>query len=270
MKQIKYKFYTLIVLISLISCTDNNDNLSEDLNDSSIATFEDYFNFLNTETDGTIIVQSVRTPLSNEAFMVSSSIEGNRQPLALNVDDEVITFTDYNYSESSDKSTSNITLNDLSSIYGNIFQVELANNEMKATRIENSSGNSVESVYIPQLISANFTGLENGKIVAGSQITWNFDNQNENGVVVGFEYNPLTQVDESVVNQKPDRQLSGITLSDSGTYTITAEDIADFPTYSMITFYIGRAGYNITNDNSGNDYSLAGLTVSRADIQISK
>ena len=43
-------------------------------------------NFLTQIPDGSVIVQSISTPLSNEAFMASSSIKGDKTPLALKVE----------------------------------------------------------------------------------------------------------------------------------------------------------------------------------------
>ncbi|QMU64213.1 MAG: hypothetical protein GKR88_07870 [Flavobacteriaceae bacterium] len=263
----------LIALLAMFitSCSDDNSIQTEEITESKVASFEDYFEFLNTETNGSVIVQSVKTPLSNEAFMASSSINGNKQPLALKVDENTVSFTNYQYSETANKSYSNVNLEDMSTVFGNQFSVDVTPEQIIASRNSSSSNDSnIESVYIPNLINAQFAGLSNGKIVVGSQISWNFDSQNENGVVIGLEYNPLSQLEESIVSQKSDRLLKGVTLADSGTYTITAQDLAEFPSNSMLTFYVGRAGYNIATDDSGSDYSLAGLTVSRADLQIVK
>lgn len=268
MKKFKYIYILSLFCFLQLSCSDENTNNEQVQNENSISSFEDYFSFINSETTGAIIVQSIKTPLSNEMYMASSSIEGNKTPLMLKVDEQVVTFTNYQYSESSNVSSSNESIDDMSTLFGNNFEVVIENEQVNASRTNQTSSNSVESVYIPALISATFSGLDNGRIVAGSQISWNFDGNNNNGVVIGFEYNPLSQVDEEVINQQPTRQLSGTTVTDNGSYTITSEDLQAFPSYAMMTFYIGRAGYNITNDNLGNDYALAGLTVSRTDLQI--
>jgi len=270
MKKIIY--ISVLSIFSLTSCSDDKGIETNEITENKVASFEDYFEFLNTETNGSVIVQSISTPLSSEAFMASSSINGNKQPLALKVDDEVVSFTNYQYSELAKKSYSNVNLDNMSNVFGNQFTVDITPEQMIASRTSNSSSSNsgVESVYIPNLINAQFSGLSNGKIVAGSQISWNFDSQNESGVVIGLEYNPLSQLEESIVTQKSDRLLKGVTLADSGIYTITTQDLAEFPSNSMLTFYIGRAGFNIATDDNGNDYSLAGLTVSRADLQIQK
>lgn len=269
----KNKIYTALVAsiaVFAFSCSDDSGVQTEEITENNIASFEDYFEFLNTETNGNVVIQSIETPLSNEAFMASSSIVGNQQPLTLKANENTINFTNYQYSESANESYSNITLSNMSSFFGNQFTVNIVNKQIVAKSSESSEISSIESVYIPNLINAQFSGLNNGKIVAGSQISWNFDNQNENGVVIGLEYNPLSQLEETVVAQKPDRLLKGVTLDDTGSYTITAQDLTEFPSNSMLTFYVGRAGYNIATDDDGNDYSLSGLTVSRADLQIKK
>ena len=128
----------------------------------------------------------------------------------------------------------------------------------------------MESAYIPSIVKAEFLGLQGDKIVVGSEVIWNFDDQNENGVVISIEYNPLSQLEESIVNQKSTPLLKGITTQDDGSYTITTQDLAEFPQNAILTFYVARAGYGISTNDSGEDYSLAGLTVNRADFKIQK
>ena len=128
----------------------------------------------------------------------------------------------------------------------------------------------MESTYIPSIVKAEFLGLQNDKIVVGSEVIWNIDDQNENGVVISIEYNPLSQLEESIVNEKSTPLLKGITTQDDGSYTITTQDLAEFPQNAILTFYVARAGYGISTNDSGEDYSLAGLTVNRADFKIQK
>jgi len=268
MKKIYYVIALFISMIAL-SCTNNVDEIQTDnITENKVASFEDYFEFLNTETDGSVIVQSISTPLANETFKATSSIKGNKMPVTLKVENKIVSFTNYNYSETTNKSYSNVNLDDMSEIFGGTFEMELNSNQLVVNK-NSSPSNSVESVYIPNLIQVQFSGLQNGKIIEGSQISWNSDSDNENGVVLGIEYNPLSQLEESIVTQKSDRLLKGVTLVDNGSYTISQQDLIDYPSNAMLTFYIGRAGYSITSDGA-KDYSLAGLTVSRADFKIQK
>jgi opacity protein-like surface antigen len=165
-----------------------------------------------------------------------------------------------------------VNIDNISEIFGGTFKVELGSNQLNAKRSSNSSSdeNSVESVYIPSMVKAEYLGLQDGKIIIGSEIVWNSDDQNENGVVVSIEYSPLSQLEKSIANQKTTPLLKGITTEDNGSYTITSQDLSGFPQNAILTFYVARAGYGISTNEAGEDYSLAGLTVNRADFKIQK
>lgn len=264
-----------IVLLSFVLsyCTkDSKVEIDDKTTKNKVAIFKDYFDFMNTETNGSILIQSYKTPLSEESFAAISDIDGNRQPLALKVNDRLISFTNYEYSETTNKSSSNIDLDNMASVYGNFFSVELGSTQVKAKSTNNttSSTNTNNSVYIPQLIKAKFDDLENGKIVAGSKISWNFDDNNEKGVVILLEYDPYSQLNAEIVSQKPERYIKGITVAEGKSYVVSADDLNGFVSGAMLTFYLGRAGYSIATDNDGNDYSLAAYTMSMTDLDIKK
>jgi len=273
----KIKIITLLILVmASISCTDEITGTIDD--EISISSFEDYFKFMNQETDGSVLIQSISTINSNgEIFSVSSSIKGNKNPLTFIVDDRTLNFSNYHYSSKQDKSHSNLSNQDLRNVFGNKFEVELNTSSIYAKStasdksISSENISSISSVYIPELVSASFSNLANGKIVAGTSINWNADYINQNGVVIGLEYNPLAQSKKSIKEEKPERLLTGLTVEDNGSYTISAKDLSQYPSNAMMTLYIGRAGYNNTTDTTGNnDYSLAAMTVSRADLEIQR
>jgi hypothetical protein len=270
MKNIIY--ISVLSVLGLLSCSEDNGIKTKNVAENKVASFEDYFEFLNTETDGSVLVQSISTPLSSEAFMASSSIKGDKTPLALKVEQKTISFTNHHYSQAAKKSYSNVSIENISEIFGGTFKVELGAKQIEAKRINEkpSSSDSVESTYIPEIVKAEFLGLQNNRIVVGSEVVWNVDDQNQNGVVVSIEYSPLSQLEESVVAEKSTPLLKGITTPDDGSYTITAKDLSEFPQNAMLTFYVARAGYGISTNDSGEDYSLAGLTVNRADFRIQK
>ena len=274
MKKIIYM--SVLSLIGFVACSDDTGIETSPVTENKVASFEDYFDFLNTETDGSVIAQSISTPLSNEAFMVSSSIKGDREPLGLKVEDKTVRFSNRQYSTTTNKSNSNVSVDDLSGIFGNKFNVELAPNLISASKssdgkITNSTnGESQESVYIPEIVRAQFLGLQDDKIAVGSQVAWNADFDNENGVVISFEYSPHSQLEESIANKKSDNYLKGVTTEDDGSYIITSEDLMVFPENAIITIYVARAGFGISTNISGEDYSLAGVTANRADFRVKK
>lgn len=272
----KVVYISILSLCLFVACSDDTETETNTVIENKIASFEDYFEFLNTETDGSVIAQSISTPLSNEAYMVSSSIKGDRDPLDLKVENKIVRFSNRQYSITTNKSYSNVSVDDLSEIFGNKFNVELAPNLISANKsndgkVTNSTDReSQESVYIPSIVRAEFFGLQEDKIVAGSEVVWNADSENENGMVISFEYDPLSQVEESIANQKPDNQLKGVTTEDNGSYTISAQDLVEFPDNAIITIYVARAGFGISTNINGEDYSLAGVTAKVADFKVKK
>lgn len=257
-----------------MSCSDDKGIETDVVTTNKVASIEDYFEFFNTETNGSVIVQSISTPLSSEVFMATSSIKGDKTPLALKVAEKTVSFTNRQYSQVAKKSYSNVNIENISEIFGSTFEVELSPNQLEAKRTTGSknpsSSGSVASTYIPNIVKAEFLELQDNKIVVGSEVIWNTDDQNENGVVISIEYNPLSQLEKGIVDKKSDPLLKGITTQDDGSYTITSQDLAEFPQNAMLTFYVARAGYGISTNDNGEDYSLAGLTVNRADFKIQK
>ena len=256
-------------MTALYSCTDESNGVINEP-EQSISTFEDYFAFMNQETDAGVLIQSMSTINSNgETFSVASNIKGNKRPLTLKVDNRALNFNDYYYSSEKNRSYSNLSNQDLRSVFGNTFEVELTDSDVQAKTT--NTDEDISSVYIPEIVNLSFSNLVNGKIGVGTQIIWNSDADNTNGVVVGLEYNPLAQLEQSVIDEKPNRLLTGVTIVDNGNYTITASDLDQYPSESLVTVYVDRAGYNITTDPSGNtDYSLAAMTATRADLTIEK
>jgi hypothetical protein len=269
MKNIKYIATFLIFLIIGVSCSDKAEGIMDE--ETSIATFEDYFKFLNQETNSGVLIQSMSTINSNgETFSIASDTKGDKAPLTLKVNDRTLSFNNYSYSSKQNRSYSNISNQDLRSVFGNKFEIELTNSNVFAKTSE-AITESLSSVYIPEVVSSSFSNLSQGKVVVGTIINWNTDSLNENGVVIGLEYNPLAQYDELIVKEKSDRLLTGLTVEDNGSYTVTAEDLAQYPSNAMMTLYVGRAGYNITTNSTGEvDYSMAAMTVMRADLEIQK
>ena len=93
-----------------------------------------------------------------------------------------------------------------------------------------------------------------------SQIKWPLSLSPKTGIIFS----------EEILLLKSTPLLKGITTQDDGSYTITTQDLAEFPQNAILTFYVARAGYGISTNDSGEDYSLAGLTVNRADFKIQK
>ena len=61
MKKIIY--ISVLSIFSLISCSDDKGIETNVVTENKVASIDDYFEFLNTDTDGSVIVQSISTPL---------------------------------------------------------------------------------------------------------------------------------------------------------------------------------------------------------------
>jgi hypothetical protein len=271
MKKINLILTVIIIGLLISSCAknENTDELNSNVTNNQIASFEDYYNFLQEETTGSILIQSYTSINSTSVlFDLSSNIEGNNQPLGLQVDGNKYEFFEYSFSEVTNRSSANISNLDLENFYGCTFYLEYQSETINVIRDIND-GTVIDSLYIPELIEVSFDNLEDGTIGQGTKVNWNTDNLNTKGVVIGFEYIPTSQFDSEIAEKYPNHLMRGVTTADNGEYVFTSNDFDDLPDNAWISFYVGRTGYSISVQDFG-DYSLAGLTVSTAHFQISK
>ena len=265
---------SLSFVLLLISCAKEEESIiNQEATAQKVTSFEDYLKFINSDTKGQILIQSVSSLKSeNNIYNLSSSIKGNQEsPLILSLDNKVFNSPDvYKSSKSSNLRVSN---KDLSVFFGKSLKLEMHNKSITArtsSSTAKSTGDSFD-VYIPELLKSKVNGLVNGKVVAGTTITWNADSKNVNGVILTMEYKPLCQSEASMVEKFSKNITRGSTTVDSGFYTITASDLSHFPDNSNISFFIGRAGYSIVNDKTAdNDVSVGGITTVRTDFEIKK
>ena len=274
MKNIKILFiYITILSVFFVSCT--KDKVEIETEEQEIASLEDYFNFMHEETSVNVFVQSYTTNVDpTHSHNISASIEGDKKPMDIDIEGHLYSFNKFSYSDTKKRTYStgnNPDLNslDLQNIYGKKLKIEVFSDKLKATG-DAASSNSVESVYIPKLIDANFTGLSNGNIVAGTKVKWNADGLNTNGIVVGVEYSPNALPNASISKTSSEHLITGITLPDNGEYTFTVNDLSYFPNNAYLDFYVARAGFGVTLDNEGKDYAISAMTVSKAMFPIQK
>ncbi len=269
------KFITLFMLALLfINCNNDSSNVTDSVSESKISTLRDYQDFLNTETTGALLIQSFETNNSTTGatYSTAASIKGNREPLTLKIDNTIISFNNFYYSQSANKSFSNLYNLKLAEVYGKTFKVELINNNINLLAKTGSNTTSeIESAYIPELIHPIFSKLKNGDtVINGTQITWNTDPKNTKGVVINMDFDPSIQSTE-IRNNYPNRMARPLTLIDNGSYSFTAKDLEMFPSNAIINFYVARSGYNIAVDSSNkNDYAIGAMTAWRADLKILK
>jgi PBP1b-binding outer membrane lipoprotein LpoB len=273
MKNMKKIILSLSLVLLFVSCAKEDNAIDQSASSQKVTSFEDYLKFVNADTKGQVLIQSISGLESgNNIYNMSTTIEGNNEaPLIISLDNRK--FGNNVISKTSKNSNAIASNTDLSSFFGKKISFELQNKSInaKTTSATSKSLNNPSAVYIPQLLKSKVSGLVNGKVVAGTTITWNADSQNINGVILTMEYKVLTQIEASIVAKFPKDITGGCTKEDTGLYTITASDLSGFPDDSIISFFIGRTGYTIVNDKTtSDDVSVGGITAVRTDFHINK
>lgn len=273
------KYLKLLLLSGIVplifSCGEDERAIVETKEKDKLTSVRDFLDFLNIETTGGVLFQSLASPYTDHTYQVSSTMEGNGEPLAFLFDGKQINPLEYRYDKKSNRSYTDTKSINVKDLYGKHFSVASFPKNQKKMYLrsinDGAAEDKFEKIYIPEVIYTTFDNLKNEKVAEGTTITWNADTENEKGVFLGIEYSPYSQSKKEIIQDSPERLLKGFNLPDKGTYTITKEDLADFPDNASITFYVGRAGYNVVLDkDTGKDYSIAGISVFTADFQVDK
>jgi len=252
----------------LISCNQESYLIESNNNSQNVTSFEEYIKFFDPETEAHILIQSSNSiNASNNIWNINSSIKGDKLPYDLFIDN--LMFTTQEVYRSEQFSNWRISNEDLHSLYGKKFRLEKSENVIRGLNTNESS--SENDIYIPKLLNAQLSNLQNNSIGVGTTITWNADNLNKRGIIMTMEYKPLDQKDERIATNFTLPIMRGDTMPDSGQYTVTANDLRDFPDGSTISFHIGRAGFTIVNNSESEvEYSVGAYTTIRGDYSIKK
>lgn len=250
------------------SCSEESHEIDTSSDISNVKTFEDYLEFANADTDNRIMLQSLGAINNTSTIdVISARSKVQLGSIEFQIDEDQ--YVGENIFSGDEFITWNSNVDNLSQYYGKEVDVKVSNKLLQARNSSNSD--DVVSFYIPEIISANLYNLKEGKIQPGSYITWNADPNNVNGIILAVEYKPTSQFTEEMVNEYNERLIKGLTIDDVGTYTITEEDLAEFPDNANLSFYIGRTGYVIeTGDEGENDVYIGAYTSMRADMKIDK
>jgi|GEM_PF-3556999 len=233
----KNKIFSLIIVAILAAgCSTDKEQIIQ--NDSlNFKSVESYLSFITADTDNRIIVKnlsSIEDPNFTSYISVFSKNES-----ALTVDLNETTFNPLN-----------VFVNEYGSAWGtHTYNFE----EAYGTDIELSTNhfNSAVTFYSPERIEITLSNLDNNKIIPGTQVSWNADSRNENGVVLAMEYSPAIQTDSEIAGNYPEAITGGIVVADNGSYTITANDLDSMPEGALVSFLVARAGFAIeTNQNT--------------------
>jgi len=106
----------------------------------------------------------------------------------------------------------------------------------------NSTYKIQDSLYIPELISLA-APENNTTIEEGTDIKWNTDLNNEVGILLILQYDP-DQIDNgSFSSTYRDPIVKAVTTIDDGLYTLTREDLSDFPDGAKVSLIVLRVNY---------------------------
>jgi hypothetical protein len=259
---------SLSAMLAFVSCNNENTDISKDTPTKPSA---DFLKLFSSDAENNILVESIGSLYSdNRIENVTTRTKEGRQPVSLSINGKKLTSSvDENASQSIKAAnlpqslfgkTVSLKIND-----GNLVITPLTENSKMTT----SALASNATMYVPEPITANINKLSAGKIVPGTVINWNKDPNNKNGVVVVVQYNPALQPSTAVARANTEIFTRYLDLSDSGSYTVTAADLKNFPNESSLSFYIGRMAYAVTTDGSvSNDTSLGIYTAVRSDFDI--
>ena len=185
-----FQFVCVLFAIVLVSCKPEDDTFilggnNEDIG-CAVTSIIEYFDFLSTPCEGELMIQSISSEYSEASLTAISSISGNRSPLGLLYNGaKALKDVEYYYSKSSNKSYSNYLsrdfIIDVRQLFGRHFSLDALADNMAVKSMTNTGDSSM---YFPQLINVQFENLDNGKIVPGTIVNWNLDEENSNGIVI--------------------------------------------------------------------------------------
>lgn len=99
------------------------------------------------------------------------------------------------------------------------------------------------SYYIPKMMTITSPSFSNNSIVSsGTTITWEPDSNNTYGVGIAIHYDPNSH-ENTDLNQSGSTVINVVRVEDTGSYTITANDLAGIPSNARLRLGIGRGNY---------------------------
>ena len=237
MKKIIKLFLVALIFMLPITFVSCYGELDEPNNENTTMTFGKYlYDMSRIKANGTILLQSNKfeaTQNSENNIDISQKEESSNLIEIKDKNSNTINVIEYNNNLSAKRN-----------LYGNTINCNINNN--------------TESIYIPQLLKLNY----NQKTVKkGSVINWNIDKQNKKGIVLWLSYSPLDQKDFNILSKYRKIITHGIVTDDTGSYSISSEDLEKFPKNSVLSLNIARTNY-IVNESDLPSF-IAFTTVSK-------
>lgn len=248
----------------ILSCSDDNTDINKSNLESSQK--ENYYKIYNSEAKNHIILENLggiydKNKITN---ITSFSLDSTPKDITINGEKLLGKFISQN------KGGTWSSQSDISSLFGKKVSIKKSgNNYIISNNVSNKGGDEI-SWYIPEIISATVTGLVDGKVVPGTTVTWNKDQNNLNGISMMVEYSPYEQSKSDISKTLTENETKVKSIEDNGYYVVTEEDLKQYPKGTNLNFYFGRTAYyiDVTGDIT-EDTSLGAVSAVRADFEIS-
>ena len=253
----KIRFFALLAFVLIISACEkdklNTSSISDPTVDfrSAVPGVLPIIDLLNKSVDGYISLSHDASPrieggVTSDAFTVGGFIVnnsnqeyGNFGVLTVADSKQVACKPENYYAEAFDTGAN--------SILGNTISVTLS-----GAGVNPSMSNTI---YAPKLMEVtsfpNYDGWSPIELTIGSEITWNADPNNDVGVGIMLEYDPVGFYNGANGGVEGSNRTNYIVTEDDGSYTFTAEDFAGFPAGMRIEISVGRGNYKRVSTTDG-------------------
>jgi len=247
--------YTFLLIILFFCNSCNNEELNSlniEGNQNKVLSLQEYFEIFNADySGGELLIESnlpMSLPYNPKYINVSSSLNDLGEKVHFSITNPV-----------SNESLKVKNSNSLGDVFGKKIEYNIG---------DNNSSKAVGSneVYIPTALNVQLNTTE---LRAGTVVTWNVDEANANGLVLWYEYSPFSQDKYDIIDKNRSYINGGLTIPDSGgSYIIKASDIESLPNNSYISFFVSRAGFDVSQNTGGESIALVGVTTVSSDIKV--
>jgi hypothetical protein len=254
------KIFFAIMLLNCFGCSKDNSaqKILEDVFTSqrdALPSEIQILELLQAPTDGYATISSYATLSIQDLRGPEIMIQGfGYSKAGAKSDFGTLTFGNINTNKNSSFDYRSVGATGAKNLFGTTASVALAGSN-------NLPGFST-NFYIPKLMTITSPAFSNNSVIStGTTITWEPDTNNTTlGVGIAILYDPNSPENQHL-------HLSGsavrnyIRTADTGSYTISSNDLAGIPTDAILSFGIGRGNYK--RQAMSNDYyfGLASFSV---------
>lgn len=264
-------FLILLILIVSFSCNKTKDqtvkNTSANNNSTSLLDVIDkYYNYANTKVDGKFIFESNLCnndpTLKNIALVggVFYDKNGNKQ-----TGTSSITIGNYKLLPNSNGTYGFDKVVSQDGLFGTDVAFSITppdNNALSSPSSVNATA-ATATVYSPLPISISNIPPKTPIVLTpntSTQINWNADSKDTNGVIILGEYIPSRYVNKTALSNGYVYVVeSSILVSDNGSYSIPWSFFSKFPGAGHVILWVARGNYSIASNGTYN-YQVGGYT----------